>query len=678
MGKKSIATSKTGSKSKTVIHKRGKKLLVTGKIAPKSKVIHAKQSKLNDDLSKSATMNSPSASNPHHLHAILCYLQQDINSSFLKTIHTFKKELALNFGADFAVSGGEKSGTELKFHLKDVVQKELSPDDDSSDSSSSDSDSDCDVKIENGGTKGNTSAEEVVKPNKVEENDSADSSSDSDSSDSSSSDSDSESDSSSSDSNSNSDSKKKEVSTKGIKKVKGTVKPNPSIVAKPSAVQLGVNKKVESGSSSDSDSSESSSDSDSDSVSKNKNGSTQRKAMGKASTKPNTSDITKGSTVQSGVNKKVDSGSSSDSDSSDSSSSDSDTDSEQENGNIAAQGKTKEKGTKKPNPKDGVKSNAVQSSASKKMESDSTSDSDSSDSSSSDESGSKNEQVSKKRKSNFEKVGKPNKGGIAEPMNATDPLVVEKKEDSDSSSDSESSESSSSDSDSSSDVKDVKGSTKGNTKSELVSPNKRRKTDNVVKENSKIVTSDDSDVSDTDVSDVEVSDVSSVEDSSDSDSSSDSSDSDSSSDSSSDEEDRAKYFQAKSDKEAKKKKAAAAAAAAWTPTPPKKMKKVNINVVKGTDGAQALDGGKPFQRVDDQYWGHLAEKDGGAMADNSYGGAFGEAGFGARASDKLLQVRGKRFQHEKTKAKRSYNGFAKTGQGISINESFSTKFKNTD
>jgi hypothetical protein len=65
------------------------------------------------------------------------------------------------------------------------------------------------------------------------------------------------------------------------------------------------------------------------------------------------------------------------------------------------------------------------------------------------------------------------------------------------------------------------------------------------------------------------------------------------------------------------------------------------------------------------------------MADNSYEGAFGENGFGARASAKLLQVQGKRFQHEKTKAKRSYNGFAKTGQGITM-ESFSSKFHYDD
>jgi hypothetical protein len=42
-----------------------------------------------------------------------------------------------------------------------------------------------------------------------------------------------------------------------------------------------------------------------------------------------------------------------------------------------------------------------------------------------------------------------------------------------------------------------------------------------------------------------------------------------------------------------------------------------------------------------------------------------------------MQVQGKRFQHAKTKAKRSYNGFAKTGQGIS-QESNSSKFQYSD
>lgn len=205
----------------------------------------------------------------------------------------------------------------------------------------------------------------------------------------------------------------------------------------------------------------------------------------------------------------------------------------------------------------------------------------------------------------------------------------------------------------------------------------------------------DVEVSDTDVSDVEVSDVSSVETSSDeesesekedssSDSSSDSdssasdsdSDSDNSSTSSSDEENNLVLIKAKKAEMAKKKAAeAAAAAASWMPTPPKAS--VEIKTEKGTDGAQALSKGTPFKRVDDQFWGEVAWKAGGAMADNSYEGAFGENGFGARASAKLLQVQGKRFQHEKTKAKRSYNGFAKTGQGITM-ESFSSKFKYDD
>jgi len=65
---------------------------------------------------------------------------------------------------------------------------------------------------------------------------------------------------------------------------------------------------------------------------------------------------------------------------------------------------------------------------------------------------------------------------------------------------------------------------------------------------------------------------------------------------------------------------------------------------------------------------------GGAFADNSYEGVFGYTGFGARASEKLLQVRGKDFRHEKTKRKRSFNGFAKNGNLITL-ESNSTKYQ---
>lgn len=88
--------------------------------------------------------------------------------------------------------------------------------------------------------------------------------------------------------------------------------------------------------------------------------------------------------------------------------------------------------------------------------------------------------------------------------------------------------------------------------------------------------------------------------------------------------------------------------------------------------------GKPFQRVDDQYWGKVAEKDGGAMADNSYGGAFGSEGFGVKASEKLLTVRGKDFCREKNKRKRTFNGFSKSAGGAISLESFSTKYQYND
>lgn len=192
-----------------------------------------------------------------------------------------------------------------------------------------------------------------------------------------------------------------------------------------------------------------------------------------------------------------------------------------------------------------------------------------------------------------------------------------------------------------------------------------------------------SDVSDVEVSDTDVSssdDSSSEQSSSSSDNESDdedSSDEESSSDDSSseDEEEVNARIAAKKKAAEAKAKAAAAAAASWKPTPPKKN--VNVNVEKGTDGAQALSSGKPFTRVDSDYWGEVATKDGGAMADNSYEGAFGGGGFGSKSSEKLLQVQGKRFQHEKTKRKRSFNGFARTGGAIS-QDSFSTKFCYSD
>ena len=41
-----------------------------------------------------------------------------------------------------------------------------------------------------------------------------------------------------------------------------------------------------------------------------------------------------------------------------------------------------------------------------------------------------------------------------------------------------------------------------------------------------------------------------------------------------------------------------------------------------------------------------------ALMNNSYQAAFGEDGYGAKASAKFVAVRGKDFRHEKTKAKR--------------------------
>ena len=46
-----------------------------------------------------------------------------------------------------------------------------------------------------------------------------------------------------------------------------------------------------------------------------------------------------------------------------------------------------------------------------------------------------------------------------------------------------------------------------------------------------------------------------------------------------------------------------------------------------------------------------------SLRDNTYKGAFGDDGWGAKASDILMKVRGKDFRHEKTKKKRgSYRG----------------------
>jgi hypothetical protein len=78
------------------------------------------------------------------------------------------------------------------------------------------------------------------------------------------------------------------------------------------------------------------------------------------------------------------------------------------------------------------------------------------------------------------------------------------------------------------------------------------------------------------------------------------------------------FREAKMNREREKNVAAAAAAANWTPKTPNNQKSIEIVTAKGSDGAQALSGGKPFKRVDDEHWGAEAQQQGGALADNSY------------------------------------------------------------
>jgi len=151
----------------------------------------------------------------------------------------------------------------------------------------------------------------------------------------------------------------------------------------------------------------------------------------------------------------------------------------------------------------------------------------------------------------------------------------------------------------------------------------------------------DTDVSDTDVSDTDVSDT----------------DVSSSSD---DETSRLRRREAL----AKKASDAALAAANWKPAP--------APVPSGLIAAKS----KPFTRVDSDHWGEIVRKE-GTNADNSYQAVFGNAGFGAKSSEKLLQVRGKGFRHEKTKRKRSFNGFSRNGGRIGT-ESNSTKYSYDD
>ena len=78
--------------------------------------------------------------------------------------------------------------------------------------------------------------------------------------------------------------------------------------------------------------------------------------------------------------------------------------------------------------------------------------------------------------------------------------------------------------------------------------------------------------------------------------------------------------------------------------------------------------GESFRRVDAAVWSKEILE---GLEDNSYAKAFGNDGYGAKASAVLMQVRGKDFRHEKTKKKRgSY-----TGGSITL---ASNSFKYTD
>jgi SRP40, C-terminal domain len=196
---------------------------------------------------------------------------------------------------------------------------------------------------------------------------------------------------------------------------------------------------------------------------------------------------------------------------------------------------------------------------------------------------------------------------------------------------------------------------------------------------------DNSSVSDVDVSDVSSVDVSSSSSSEEENESAEEDSDDSEEDDSDDGNDDdtnalTRQRQAKLVAAADQAKAAAKAALEWQPkTSPAVVTRDAIVTTPGSDGAQALNGsGKPFARVDSDYWGQVAQQDGGAMADNSYEAVFSNSGFGAKSNDKLQTVRGKDFTREKNKRKRSFNGFSRNGGRIDTDTSFSTKYVYND
>lgn len=101
-----------------------------------------------------------------------------------------------------------------------------------------------------------------------------------------------------------------------------------------------------------------------------------------------------------------------------------------------------------------------------------------------------------------------------------------------------------------------------------------------------------------------------------------------------------KRTDSKKKKEDKTREEAFAAAQAWQPK----------SQTCAPAPAKVASPSQPFSRLgDEQLWLEtLNEK----LKDNSYAAAFSSAGYGAKASQKLLHTRGKDFRHGKTKLKR--------------------------
>ena len=157
------------------------------------------------------------------------------------------------------------------------------------------------------------------------------------------------------------------------------------------------------------------------------------------------------------------------------------------------------------------------------------------------------------------------------------------------------------------------------------------------------------------------------------------SDSDSDSDSSSDSDSESSEDEGELERRAEEKRAqklkeiasSQAAIDAWmekandTPSPSKRKASVS--------GDKESSGSKAFKRVDNDVWSKEIID---GLEDNTYEKVFGEGGYGAKASAKLLQVQGKRFQHEKTKAKRSSHYKGGTIDASAVSKSF--KYADSD